>query len=142
MSRLSQPTQALTMARISAVEQILIDPYQYDLDGDGRHLRPVDAVESIVLSGVDVATFLRWVNDYWRDLFEQDLQCLAQDGEGRRLLTSCLPLVTLQHDLCTRAAPREDATIAELLDRLRAGMRNWREHCVDTVSISGYEVSE
>jgi len=139
MNKINYPASPLSLERIDQARRIYIDAYQFDLDADGRHLQPVPSLEPIVLSGSDVATFLGWVSAIWRDLFESDLQCLAQDADGRRLLTTSLPLVTFMHDLCTRSQADHEAPVTELLGRLRAGMRCWREMCADTVSISGYD---
>lgn len=129
----------LTIETINPGDKIFIDPYQYDLDGEGRHLRPVEGLDYIALDGEDVRTFLAWVSNSWREDFECDLQGLCEDADGRPLLTTSLPLVDFREDYCTRRPEGMDEATIQMLVELRDLTREWRGEGVDTVCISGYD---
>lgn len=125
-----------TLDQIKPDGPILLDAAQHDLDRAGMVVG-LNGANTITLEDEDVTTFLRWAADHWRPEFERDLQSLATHKDYGDLLTTEQPLVVFREDLCVRAIPRSDEKIAELMDRLRLGMREWREAGADTVVISG-----
>ncbi|GAB0154651.1 hypothetical protein [Marinobacterium sp. BA1] len=115
-------------------------PYQHDLDA--AITQPVDAIEPIILQGADVEAFLQWAKtDYWKPRFEEDLQCISQDSEGRNLLTTWMPLVTFRERFCSGGRQLQSSEIQVLMERIRAQSRNWRSLEVDTVDISGHLIT-
>lgn len=126
-----------TLEEINLSMPLELWPYQHDLDC--AITQPVDSVEPIILHGADVEAFLQWAKtDYWRPRFEEDLQSVAQDSEGRRLLTTWLPLVTFRESFCSGGRQLQSPDIQLLMERLREQSRSWRTLEVDTVDINGY----
>jgi hypothetical protein len=127
------------MAQLEQIDQTLplnITPFQRDLDAP--IMRHVDSLERIVLEGDDVAHFLVWAqHPSWRSQFEGDLQSVTNDTQGRKLLTTWLPLVTFREQFCCGGRLMQDPAMEALMDRLRVTTRDWRAAGVDTVDISG-----
>jgi len=127
------------MASLDEIDQSLpleLWPYQHDLDGPTT--RPVESVAPIILEGADVALFLQWAKqEGWRERFECDLQSIANDAEGRKLLTTWIPLVTFRESFCAGGRQLQDADTQALMERLRGLTLNWRSAQVDTVDING-----
>lgn len=114
-------------------------PYQHDLDA--AISQPVDSVEPIILMGADAEAFLQWAKtDYWRPRFEEDLQSVSQDFDGRKLLTTWIPLVTFRESFCSGGRQLQGEEIQLLMERLREQSRSWRALEVDTVDVSGYVI--
>lgn len=129
-----------TLEKIDLLGPVLLDPAQHDLDCHGS-VKQVSGVDSITLTGADASTFYAWVAEFWKELFEQDLQGLSTSEEHGDLLTTWLPLVTFREGLCTYAGPRKRVATAALLDKLRTLTRHWRDNGVDEVYISGVDLS-
>ncbi len=112
---------------------------QHDLDGPATRL--VESVAPIILEGADVVLFLQWAKqESWRERFECDLQSIANDEEGRKLLTTWIPLVTFRESFCAGGRQLQDPDTQELMERIRALTLNWRSAQVDTVDINGRAV--
>lgn len=120
---------------------VIIDPARCWLDRIGV-IVGMDGAPALVLEGEKAKRFYDWVREYWRERFERDLQGLSTHPSYGPLLTTWLPLVTFREDLCARAEPRKDEALTELLDELRAAMRNWRAAGADTVFISGVDARD
>lgn len=127
------------MARLEDIDQSLpVDLYPYQRDLDAPIMRIVESVEPIILEGDDVVSFMAWAtHTSWRTKFEEDMQSVANDAEGRKLLTTWLPLVTFREEFCCGGRHMQDQSMETLMERLRAATRSWREAGVDTVDISG-----
>lgn len=125
-----------SLDEINAALPIELRPYQHDLDGPVS--RPVESLAPIILEGGDVTLFLKWAKqDSWRVRFESDLQSIENDAEGRKLLTTWLPLVTFRESFCAGGRQIQDAETQALMERLRGLTLNWRSAQVDTVDING-----
>ena len=116
-------------------------PYQHDLDY--AMTQPVTSLEPIVLQGADIEAFLQWAKkDYWRPHFEEDLQSISQDSEGRQQLTTGIPLVTFREYFCSGGRHLQGSKTKILMEHLREQLRSWRSLGVDTVDVSGYVISQ
>lgn len=132
------------MARLDQIKSespFFIDPAQHDLDCPGM-MSTMKSPERIALLGQDAIAFRRWIEESWRKEFEQDLQSLFADENGKDLLSTFLPLVTFMDDVCVRSSAHEDEETAPLMDRLRQELRSWRAAGVDTIFISGFDARE
>ncbi len=124
------------LEHIDAALPLELCPCQHDLDGPG--IRSVELQAPIVLLGHEVVLFLEWAKqESWRGQFERDLQSIANDGAGRKLLTTWMPLVTFREGFCSGGRTMQDADTQALMERLRNQMMGWRSAQVDTVEISG-----
>jgi hypothetical protein len=129
-------TMSRSLDQLDNMLPLTIDPYQCDLDRVS--MRIVEGLAPIVLAGDDVKVFLAWVaGPPWQEKFEEDLQSLANDGEGRELLTTCVPLVTFRESFCAGGRHMQDIPTQVLMESLRAQTRSWRDAGVDTVVVSG-----
>lgn len=129
-----------TLEDLDLSRPLYLSPYQYDLDAS-IIVVPVDSLEPIILEGDDVEAFLHWAKiDYWRPRFEEDLQSVAQDSEGHKLLTTWIPLVTFREVFCSGGRHLQEEKTQILMDRLREQTKGWRALEVDTVDVSGYVI--
>lgn len=125
-----------TLEQIDLSHPLELYPYQHDLDV--AFTRPVETEKPIILKGADVELFLSWAKqDGWRHHFEEDLQSVAQDQEGKPLLTTWMPLVTFREHFCLGGRNLQDSDTRILMERIREQTKNWRASQVDTVDISG-----
>lgn len=130
-----------TLKQIDVSLSLMLCPCQHDLDGPIT--RFVESVEPIILDGEDVTLFLAWAQqDGWRGQFEADLQSIANDSLGRKLLTTWMPLVTFRESFCAGGRQMQDPSTQALMERLRAATREWRTAGVDTVDVSGRAIQE
>ncbi len=99
---------------------------------------PINGIAPIVLEGTDVALFMAWaIQPPWRAAFESDLQSVANDAQGRQLLTTWVPLVIFRERFCLGGREMQNAVTQALMLRLRELTRDWRTGGVDTVEIFG-----
>lgn len=126
-----------TLDEIDLSMPLELRPYQHDLDY--AVIQPATSVEPIILQGADIEVFLQWAKtDYWRPRFEEDLQSISQDYEGRALVTTWMPLVTFRERFCSGGRQLQEAETQVLMERIREQSRSWRSLEVDTVDITGY----
>lgn len=129
-----------TLEDLDLSRPLYLSPYQHDLDAS-IIVVPVDSLEPIILEGDDIEAFLQWAKiDYWRPRFEEDLQSVSQDSEGRQLLTTWIPLVTFREVFCSGGRDLQGEKTKILMDRLREQTKGWRALEVDTVDVSGYVI--
>jgi len=125
-----------TIERIDLSLPVDLMPFQHDLNGPT--IRPVNALAPVILEGADVALFLAWAKQpTWRHQFESDLQSLVNDAQGRKLLTTWMPLVTFRERFCNGGRHLQDESTQGLMERLRIATSEWRTAGVDTVEVSG-----
>ncbi|MEF1301558.1 hypothetical protein [Vibrio parahaemolyticus] len=128
------------MAVLTQIDQskpIDLCPYQFDLES-AAHLRPVESVEPITLTGRDVELFLGWCGTQsWKGFLEEDLQCLAVDSSGNPLLTTWMPLVVFRYRFTQDTACLKCDETKAMLKRLFDLSLTWRDAGVDTVDING-----
>lgn len=125
-----------TLGNIDVSLPIDLYPYQHDLDK--TLTSPVETLKPIILCGEDVALFLSWAKqDPWREQFERDLQAIANDAQGRKLLTTWIPLVTFRESFCSGGRQMQNTATQALMERLRLDTREWRAAGVDMVDVSG-----
>lgn len=114
---------------------VLIDPFRSDLDR--RVAKPVEGQGAVELFGEEARSFYKWVQNFWLDEFEHDLQSLATHALHGDLLTSGFPLDAFLEDLCCRNERGTDQSVDTLVDMLSEHTRAWREAGADTIYISG-----
>ena len=126
------------MAKIAWIDldgPVLIDPFR--TNPDRRITEPVEEQASVELSGDAARKFYKWVQSFWLDEFESDLQGLATHVRHGDVLTTGLPLAAFLEDLCCRNERGQDPSVDKLLDMLRERARAWQAAGADTVYISG-----
>lgn len=125
--------------RIDSSMPLTIDPFRRDLDKP--IMRGVENLQPVSVEGEDVGLFLDWMmQPPWRSLFETDLECIAE-REGRKLLSTTLPLATFRYGFCGGGRVAQDENTACLMDRIVAETRPWRDAGADTVVLSGYIIT-
>lgn len=129
-----------TLEQINLALPLDLMPCQHDLDGPV--VRAVESVAPITLQGTDALLFMQWAKgESWRGLFEGDLQSIAEDGEGRKLLSTWIPLVTFRERFCAGGRQVQDADTQALMEHLRSLTMGWRAAQVDTVEVSGRAIA-
>jgi len=123
------------LAWIDMEGPVLIDPFRSDLDR--RVAMPVEGQASVELFGEEARSFYKWVQNYWLDEFEHDLQSLSTHVVHGDLLTSGLPVDTFLEELCCRNERGADQSVDTLVDMLIDRTRAWREAGADAIYISG-----
>lgn len=125
-----------TIEQISLEHPVILSPYFHDLDSPS--LLPAEKVEPIELSIDETALFVEWLFiPTWRSKAEEELQSIAQDAEGKPLLTTWMPLVTFRESFCSGGRNTQPEAMRTLMEKLRELTRGWRSCLVDTVDISG-----
>lgn len=125
-----------TLEQIDPTLRLEILPCRHHLDLPV--IQAVHDLKPIILAGCDVRLFLNWAGQTsWRRVFEEEMQCLAQDAVGHLLLTTWIPLVVFRERFCLGGRGLQEAGTRALMDRLRETTRDWRTACVDTVELSG-----
>lgn len=125
-----------TIEQISLEHPVILSPYFHDLDSPS--LLPAEKVEPIELSIDETALFVEWLSiPTWRSNAEEELQSIAQDAEGKPLLTTWMPLVTFRESFCSGGRNTQPEAMRTLMEKLRELTRGWRSCLVDTVDISG-----
>ncbi|EPR7484107.1 hypothetical protein ACU8KO_002732 [Vibrio alginolyticus] len=125
------------LTQIDQTQPMELNPYQYDLESSA-HLRPVESLEPITLTGRDVELFLSWCSTKpWKGVLEEDLQCLSVDRSGKPLLTTWMPLVVFRYRFTQDTACLKCGDTKALLKRLFDLSITWRDAGVDTVDING-----
>jgi len=124
---------------IDPSKAITLTAHQHELD---RPISgPVSGLEAIVIQGEDVVRFLAWAKrDTWREMLEDDFQCVACDRDNIDLWSAYIPLVTFREEFCTGGRSLQDELTQALMERLRAAMRSWREAGADTVNVDVYPI--
>ncbi len=105
------------------------------MQGSYTSLEPMD-LDTVTLTGAEASLFLACAAGMARTLFEFDLQSVANDRDGRPLL-SAWPGVMSFGSFCRYA--RDESQSAELLfSRLCATAHQWRLAGCNYVDITGY----
>ncbi|QOI07935.1 hypothetical protein [Pseudomonas savastanoi] len=126
------------MAKLSWIDlqgPVLIDPFR--TNHDRSITEPVEGQPSVELVGDAAHKFYEWVQRFWLDKFESDLQPLATHAEHGDLLTTGLPLASFIEDLCSRGERAQDQSTDKLLEMLSDRARAWQAAGADMVYISG-----
>lgn len=107
---------------------------------DGFVMEPVADASEVRVEGGDVPLFLAWAaHPAWKRLFEADLQCIAEDGEGRALLSTWLPVSDFLEGFLGEGSQAAPFGTARLVARLRERISPWAESGVDLVVLDGWD---
>lgn len=92
---------------------------------------------TISLGGEDVLSFLRWIAEspYWREKFEQDLQCIIQDEDGNPFLSTWIPV----NDFIQMLHEGRDLPVMQSLQKASEG---WKAKGAVEVCFDGYRIQE
>lgn len=102
--------------------------------------KPVENIPEISLHGDDLVDFMSYItaSGVLRGLLESHLQCISRDNHNALLLTTWIPLVTMQHDICCCHAICQNNGTQRILKFLYTSVKGWRSAGVDIVEIVGY----
>jgi hypothetical protein len=141
MSSLDKIDMHMPLAFYASVNSQLTDPEMVELAKRLRQPRllncsvPIPGAAELVISDPAAVTLiLDWLktNQHWRGKIEETLQGLAQDKEGRPLLSAFMPiadLVMLGVDLH-----------ASSLQNIKAIFEEWQAMGADEGNFEGYEI--
>lgn len=143
MAQLTQIKADLPLIFYPMVEQTLIDPQMQALAKQVDNPRlvlcdyPLEGRPEFEINTPDhVRTVLNWLmaNERWASVIERSLQCLAQDHQGRELLTAFVN----PEDFADLAM---DADRAGLMPGLVAAVEAWRSLGITRIYFDGYKAA-
>lgn len=110
----------------------------YDLDNPAE-LRGVDSAK-ITLQGAELSALMNWItnSEKWAEVFEEDLQGIAETLDGEPLLSTWLPLVDFRYKLCSCYLHGADTETIAVLQSLFHQTREWRDMGIDMIGIDAY----
>ncbi|MGC0155259.1 hypothetical protein ACPRNU_22595 [Chromobacterium vaccinii] len=93
----------------------------------------------LLVDGAEADAFLAWAGSTdWRESFERDLQCIAQDEAGQPFLTTWMSLDTFREQFCRQGLAQPDPAIQALMQRLLDATAGWAAAGANEVNLDGY----